>query len=414
MTTISTLYIPEEMDCRTCNMCVSHCPTYKLNRESLESPRGRLKLINKLLNENTELSKEEFDHLNNCVECRACESVCPSKMQYGELIKQAKMSTPQSEPSPLIRALLYATSDKQRLSQIFTTVRASQKWGLQSLARRMGIFKIAIPEYLDHLLPTLPREHNFDAFYPAQREQKGAVGLFTGCLTSVMDSPTLLASIKVLTILGYDVYIPKTQQCCGALHQHNGDTATAERLAQANIDAFKMLNINTIVFTATGCGSAMKEYRDTTCSELDQNSIKRFAQKTMDINKFVAQHISNTPPPLAPLEKKVAVHEPCSQRFPLKSHAHVYTLLNAIPNIELLPLPENNICCGAGGSYMLTQPDKSDEIRRTKIDALDELQAEIVVSSNIGCALHLLAGINKHNKQVTVAHPIELFSQQLQ
>lgn len=411
----SPYYFPDENDCRTCNLCVGNCPTFKVDRTPLESPRGRLKLIKKVLQDDQTLTAEEQHHLNNCVQCRACEHVCPSKMAYGELLESVKVTSSQQQiASPLVRALLYATSDKNRLNQLTTTLRASQQWGLQTLARRLGLFKVAIPEHLDDLLPNIPKPRRFKDVYPAIGERRGAVGLFTGCLTQALDATTLSAGINVLTRLGLDVHIPAAQQCCGGLHQHNGDSATAQQLAAVNIEAFGAIShLDAIVVTASGCGDPLQRYAKTPPDGMSMHQAQQFAEKIMDINQFIAQQPWPETARLEPLTITVAVHEPCSQRFPLGSHRSVYHILERIPGVKLIPLAENHICCGAGGSYMITHPQKSDAIRAAKLAHLDATDAQLLVTSNIGCALHLLAGLNKSKTAVKVAHPVELLAQQL-
>jgi glycolate oxidase iron-sulfur subunit len=410
----SEYYIPDEMDCRTCNMCVSHCPTFKISREAAESPRGRLKLIDKVLNKDETLTTEELGHLESCLQCRACESACPSKMEYGKLINSALEKNTPAQPSPLIRALLYATGDMTRLQQVFTTLRLSQQWGLQTLARRLGLFKAVIPAHLDHLLPKIPKQKQFADFYPAVTQRCGTVGLFKGCFGSVLDHATLDASIKLLTHLGYDVHLPSAQQCCGAMHEHNNDHASARELAAVNLNAFVEHEVDAILYTATGCGAMLRQY-DALLTELNsKDEMTGFVARLTDISQFLNSIRWPLDLSLAPLPRRVAVHEPCSQRFPLATQSHVYELLQRIPGLDVYPLPENNLCCGAGGSYMLTHPEQSEAIRADKLKQINETSAQVVVTSNIGCALHLAAGIDKEKMQVVVAHPVELLAQQLQ
>ncbi len=410
----SQYYFPDENDCRTCNICVSNCPTFSVDRDLMESPRGRLKLLKKVLEQGESLTPDEQQHLDSCVMCRACESVCPSKMQYGELFELAREKLESQTTSALVRALLYVTSDKARLNQLFATLRTSQQWGMQVLARRLGLFKLSIPEHLDHLLPTIPKPRSFKDYYPAIGERRGAIGLFTGCITYALDNPTLIASINVLTKLGYDVHIPSDQQCCGALHRHIGDSSTANALGATNIQAFNNIpNLKAIIITATGCGEPMLDYGKITLGGIEQKQTQLFSNKIMDINQFIAQQPWPEHLELKPLTNKVLVHEPCSQRFPLGSQPFVYEMLTNIPDIQLEPLAENNLCCGAGASYMLTHPEKSNAIRSTKLKHLKQSQARILVTSNIGCALHLAAGINKEKMEVVVAHPVEILAQQI-
>ena len=408
-----TLYIPDEMDCRSCNICVNHCPTFKVTRKTEESPRGRLKLISKLLYDGNTLSPEEQTHLNNCVECRACEKVCPSKMRYLKLLGKARDKLAPTTNSVAIRSLLYFTSHRTSLIRLFSGLRLYQNSGLQGMAKQLGLLKLTGTKKLDAMLPKIPEYKHIGKFYPARITKIGSVGLFTGCLTNTMDNPVLHAAIKVLNSLGYDVHVPQQQQCCGAIHKHNGDKATADQLAELNLRAFKDLDIDSIVFTASACGSPLKQYKRRKVSAEMTNEIASFESRLKDINEFIAYQEWPETLTLKPLNKRVAVHEPCSQRFPLSTHEKAYEFLKRIPGIDLIPLPENNICCGAGGSYMLTHPEMSSDIRAEKLKHLQSTETNILVTSNIGCALHLASGIFQENMDVVVAHPVELLAQQI-
>jgi len=407
-------YIPDEMmECRTCNQCASHCPTFQVTRLKEESPRGRLQLINKILNKGETLSEEEASHLQNCVECRACEKVCPSKMRYIKLLGMAKGHLPKQAASPVIKGLLYITSHRATLLRLFKGLRLYQQSGLQSMAKKLGLLKLTRTESLNDMLPVLPMYAHLGKSHPATNERKGSVGLFTGCLTNTMDNPTLHAAIKVMNALGYDVHVPQQQQCCGAIHKHNGDKQTADALAEINLKAFKDLGVDAIVYTASGCGSPLQQYKRRKLSPAMAAEVPNFEAKLKEINQFIAEQEWPETLELEPLNRNIAVHEPCSARFPLGVNEAPYTFLKRIPGIDLKPLPENNVCCGAGGAYMLTHPEMSNEIRAKKLEKIKESEAQVVVTSNIGCALHLASGLYQENQEVAIAHPVELLAQQL-
>ena len=409
-----TLYIPDETDCRTCNICVSHCPTYRIKRQPQESPRGRLKLISKVLNKEQALTEEETEHLNNCVECRACEKVCPSKMHYRKLLDKTRDRLPTLPVPPVLRALLYCTSHRAVLPRLLSGLRLYQKSGLQGVAKKLGLLRLTQTEIINDMLPSSLEYTHVGNFYPASATRKGAVGLFTGCLTNVLDNPTLHAAIKVLNRFGFDVHVPQQQQCCGAIHQHNGDETTAGRLAELNLRAFQGLDVAAIVFTASACGSRLHEYQRRHLSDETQVEVESFSSKLQEINAFIAGQEWPEDLKLQPLNQRVAVHEPCSQRFPLGVHEKPYQFLKRIPGIDLIPLQDNHICCGAGGTYMLTHPEMSDEIRADKLKHIHASGAQIVVTSNIGCALHLTSGISREQLNIAVAHPIDVLARQIQ
>lgn len=408
-----SLYIPDDMDCRTCNMCVNHCPTFKISREQAESPRGRLKLMSKVLYDGEVLSEDETTHLNNCVECRACEKVCPSKMRYFKLLRKTRDKLPKPAQPTSVKALLYATSHRSTLLRVFNTLRIYQRSGLQVMAEKLGLLKLTRTDKLNKLLPKLTEYRELNKHYPSIGEHKGSVGLFTGCLTKAMDNPTLHAAVKVLTYMGYDVHIPQQQQCCGVIHSHNDDKKTADEMAEINLRAFQNLDLDAIVFTASACGSPLKQYKRRKVSAEIENEIERFSGLIKEVSEFISEQEWPEELTLNALNKKISVHEPCSHQYPLGSSKSPYKLLEKIPGITLESLPENNICCGAGGTYMLTHPEQSQEIRDAKLEHIRKAETDIVVTSNIGCALNLATGCAQNKLNVAVTHPVEVLAQQL-
>jgi glycolate oxidase iron-sulfur subunit len=239
------------------------------------------------------------------------------------------------------------------------------------------------------------------------------VALFTGCISDHFDRKTLLASIKLLNFIGFDVLVPKDQTCCGAIHQHQGNSAIAGKMAALNTKIFNSLDIEAIIYTASGCGLMLNEYEQN--NRNDANESLGFGNPLFDITEFLNLH---WPEDISLKEchakaKKVAVHEPCSQRNARtetgKRHQHVYALLEKIPDITVIPLPDNQICCGAGGVHMLTHPEIAYPLRDAKLAHFEQSQADLLVSTNIGCAIYLNSGpaLNK------VVHPVALLAELL-
>jgi len=295
-----------------------------------------------------------------------------------------------------------------------TILRLYQRSGLQWLFRRTGVLRAIGAERMDSLLPRLRRRRGWRTFYASRGAERGRVALFTGCIADIVDQPTLTAAIAVLTRIGYGVYIPADQVCCGALHLHRGGAAKARALAQRNLNAFHKLPVDSIIFTASGCGAMLAEYGALLSDAgSDSQAANEFASKATDICQFLA----DTPWPediqLRPLDKTVAVHEPCSLTHVLRQQDKVYTALGKIPEIKLLPLPDNARCCGAAGTYMLSQPGMADSLRDKKLAALNSLDADLLVSSNIGCILHLAQGPRETGRELEMAHPVVLIERQL-
>ena len=240
---------------------------------------------------------------------------------------------------------------------------------------------------------------HWPTFYPASATKRGRVGLFTGCIAEHFDRETLLAAIKLLNAIGYEVLVPPQQSCCGAIHQHNGQPAAS--LIDNNIKVFNALEVDAVLHAATGCGAMLSEYQSD-----DGEAAELFRQRLCDINDFLLEHWPDDLQ-LTASELKVAVHEPCSQRNVLKNQQAVYALLQKIPGLSIAALADNHICCGAGGSYMLTHPENAGRLRALKQQIITASSADVVVSGNFGCAVYLNADGGR------MEHPLLLLARQL-
>ncbi|MEI8208291.1 MAG: (Fe-S)-binding protein [Methylococcales bacterium] len=234
------------------------------------------------------------------------------------------------------------------------------------------------------------------------------MALFTGCISEHFDQKTLQASIKVLNALGFTVLVPKQQGCCGALHQHQGQSQIADQLATHNINVFNTLAIDAIIYTASACGLMLKEY-----DKKDSLAINKFNVPLLDITEFLCMH---WPEGLklndaALSGKSVAVHEPCSQRnvskVSEKKHQYVYSLLEKVTGLNVQPLPDNQLCCGSGGVHCLTHPEIAEPLRVIKLDHFKKSQADYLATTNIGCSLHLNSGLALNK----VIHPVVLIAE---
>lgn len=241
------------------------------------------------------------------------------------------------------------------------------------------------------------RLSRFKDFHPAIGAQRGRVALLTGCATEIFDADTLNAAIKTLTHCGFAVLVPAAQTCCGALHRHAGDLDNAERLSQENSRAFAIDDLDAVITVASGCGAHLREHT---------------RLPVRDVSDFLHEAWPETLQP-APLAKRAVVQDPCTLRNALHSAEAPYALLRRIPGLQLAPLAGNKMCCGGAGDYMLRQPAMADALRAPKIEALSEAGADLLLTSNIGCALHLRAGIVQAGLTVEVLHPVTLLARQL-
>jgi len=389
-------YIPDASECMRCGMCISSCPTFRLFQMDEETPRRRIQTIKKLLTDQL-ISGEELKHLNNCLQCRACEPACPSHMAYGLLFDQAQEKL-QTKPNLLAKLAFWMIEQKRWRTRLLPLIAIYNKSGMQKPIRNTGLLKkLGLAEA--EALMGKPALTSLRTYYRTQATRRGSVALFTGCIAEPFDRDTLSASITLLNAIGYDVNIPPQQGCCGAIHQHNGQSAT--EFIENNLKVFNALDVDAVIHTASGCGAMLSEYQ----SE-DAEATARFSGRLVDINEFLVRHWPDDLS-LKPAQLSVAVHEPCSQRNVLKNQQAVYGLLAKIPELEVMPLPDNHICCGAGGSYMLSHPYNAKQLRALKYQAIGQVQVNHVVSSNFGCAVFLSADGEK------VMHPLVLLARQL-
>lgn len=420
--------------CVMCGLCSQHCPTYNLTQDENESPRGRIALISAASQQRIVLQGKARTHLEHCVGCRACEEFCPSGVEFGAIIDAGRAmiaATPAvAAESPglllhrlhlrrLYRGLLGAVTRPQQLARLGGWLSRYQRWGLQGVLRRSGLLKLFGLDQAETLLPRLdPAPRPLAGYTPPQGHPRGAVALFTGCITRLADQQALTATHTLLTRLGYGVHVPAAQTCCGALHQHSGAPDTARRLAQDNLAAFAPLAVEAILHTATGCTAHLTEYPLLFAGASAQHSqAQAFKSRVRDINHFLADVISRdgwpAELPLAPLPRTVLIHEPCSQRNVLRESGSVARLLGVIPQITLQTLPGSLGCCGAGGAYMLTEPAFSRQLRQQTLDAIRATAASVLVTSNVGCALQLAAGLREQGQDIEVLHPVTLLHRQL-
>jgi glycolate oxidase iron-sulfur subunit len=400
-----------------CGLCSPHCPTYLLSQDENESPRGRIALMAALNDGRLDADDDRLAaHLQHCLGCRACEHYCPSGVPFGAIMDEARalLKSPHHGPRrlPYLPRKLLARLSQRRL---FPWLRRYQRWGMQHLARSTGLLRLLGLSQTDNLLPAIPAAHHWHDYYPPQAAKRGDVALFTGCITETLGQGGLASSIRLLNTLGYGVFVPPAQGCCGALHQHNGDSPQAVRLARQNLGAFASLEIDAILHTATGCTAMLSEYHRLPGLPAElRETARQFTAKVADINQFLLQ--CEWPPHLRcqPLAHRIAVHTPCSQVHVLRQAETTLQLLQRIPLVELVPLADNERCCGGAGSYLLTQPEWATRLRQPKIDNLIQLHPHTLVTSNMGCALHLGAGLREQGITLEILHPVELLVRQLE
>jgi len=375
MTSPSAAAALKEADrCVKCGLCLPHCPTYQLSSNESESPRGRIALVDGLFRGRLKPDATLKAHIDSCLLCRKCETACPSKVDYHSVIDTAREHLGGS--SAFAKQL--ARPKRMRL------LSRLGRW-LPSIHPLLKLNK-ALPDGGDP-----PKA----GVYSANRPSIGKVGLLTGCATSIYQGGTFRAAIKLLNALGYVVVVKDSAGCCGALAKHSGNRELAEQLMNANETAFK--HVDSVVSIATGCSSYLKEEANFGAD---------------DIIGFLSN--SETWPELSfkPLKMHVGLHRPCSQNNVLKEQNAFDALLSSIPGLHVTELNPNVNCCGAAGDYMLSHAADAKKLRQPILDNAAQQPLDAVISSNVGCAMHIAEGLD--NPSIPVIHPIILLAQQLE
>jgi glycolate oxidase iron-sulfur subunit len=366
---------------------------------------GRIRLMRALESGSSEvMAPEKIEKLESCLGCYSCEAICPSKVDFGKMLDESLARLCEQRPMPgLTRMMLFLAEQRTVLRSLVRATYLAQAMGLRDLFAKLGLYKLVGMQRANALLgrvgfPTKLRNR----FHRPSDDQR--VALFTGCFSSVMEQEVQQATIDVFNALGLEVTQPKAQGCCGALHRHNGDLETAAKLARNNIKAFSFDRVVAIVTTSSGCGAGLKAYSKWLEGE-------ELATPVMDVNHYLANVLRQRKARFDHLPLKVALHTPCTLRQGEGQAEAVVELLQNIPGLEIVPLSGEPRCCGAGGSQMLSQPEMADALRDDIIDEIRATGADVLISSNLGCAMHLREGLTQAGLDIPLQHPVQLISQ---
>lgn len=391
--------------CVKCALCLPHCPTYRISKDEGESPRGRIALMQGMATGKLPITPGLTAHLDQCLACRACEAVCPAEVPYGKLIDAARRELKDhGHPEPL-KARLFAWFMRRtwRLHLLQDLLRFADKTGINGFLLKSGPASL---QRLVRMLPAVPDPKRWDALYEPRKSSGTQVQLFLGCVADISQPQVTASAIAVLNAIGVEVQIPESQGCCGALDQHAGRSAEALQLARRNLEAFT--GDAPILGTASGCTASLIEYH-----KLVGPEAAGFAGRVQDLASWLAANDVVPRIEFKSWNARALVQAPCTQRNVLKSEKAGFELLKLIPGLTLKAIPASMGCCGAAGSYVLTEPAKSDQLADAYAAYIEEQKAEVLITSNVGCAMHLRAALLRRGVRIPVLHPIELLAQQL-
>src|SRR5262245_7775320 len=407
--------------CVHCGLCLAYCPTFSELGTEMDSPRGRIFLIKSLAEGRIALGDATVRHLDLCLGCRACETVCPSGVPYGQLIEAARAEVERQRPGGWARRLFRWVNfslllpHPRMLSLAATGLRFYQSSGLQRLVRASGLLRL-LPGPLaawEPLLPTLPSAADrapLPERTPAEGAKRATVGLLTGCIQQVAFGPQNRATARVLARNGAEVLAPRAQSCCGALHAHSGEHATSVDLAKRTIEAFEAAGVESVIVNTSGCGAHMKAYGQLLGGDPAwRERAARFAARVVDVSEFLAREPLRGP--LAPVRRTVTYHDPCHVAHGQKIRAEPRALLAQIPELRVVELREADWCCGSAGTYNLTQPEMAARLQARKIANVEATRADAVVTANPGCIIQIAQGLSAKGSRVEVLHIVELLDQ---
>jgi glycolate oxidase iron-sulfur subunit len=411
--------------CVRCGLCLPTCPTYVETLVETSGPRGRIALIKAVAEERLDLTSPGFVHqMSECLDCRACEAVCPSGVEYGKILEPARTQIVRAQApvrtwwARLGRAVLIGLLFGQ-LGWMRAAARALklyQRSGLRDLVRGSGIFRALGLQDVEAMAPRIsdrffiPR----DQVFAPSTVPRATAFLHAGCIMHVAFAAWNEATVRVLNAVGVEVVVPRDQGCCGAITIHAGEMPRGRELAKRNIAAFERSGADVYVINAAGCGSALKEYGHLLHDDPAwANRAIAFSAKVRDVTEYIDE-MGLPPGALGPLRGIVTYQDACHLAHAQRITLPPRRLLEAIPGLEIREMEESSLCCGSAGIYNVTQPEMAQRLQRRKVDRVLEVAPTIVATANPGCALQIRNGLDRAGSGgIAVKHVIELLDESL-
>jgi glycolate oxidase iron-sulfur subunit len=413
--------------CVHCGLCLEACPTYRELRVEMDSPRGRIYLMKGLLEGKLGPSEAVLGHLDRCLDCRACETACPSGVEYADILERTRaVLQPQRKlrlAGRLARWFAFSLLLPSRLVQRLTLklLWLQHRLGIERLGlwlarrkllpRRLAAAVLQAPSFPRHSF----RERHGGAWdqerqalvFPARGQRRHRVAVFTGCVADQLLAEVNEATVRALNENGCEVEVIGGERCCGALHIHNGAREQAKQLARDNVRAFNARGFDAIVSNAAGCSAELRRYGDLLAGDTEAAA---FAGKVKDVSEFLCE-VGFTPP-ARPGSRigTLAYDEPCHLVHAQRISEPPRRLLQAVPGLTLVPLDEADACCGAAGAYALLEPELAGRIASRKVAAIVRSGAKFVATGNPGCLIQIRNGVKAAGLPVDVVHPVELLA----
>ncbi|MEB3341644.1 (Fe-S)-binding protein [Okeania sp.] len=407
--------------CVHCGFCLSTCPSYRVIGKEMDSPRGRIYAMDAINKGEAVLNQTTAEHFDTCLGCLACVTICPSTVKYDKLIAatrpQVERNTPRSLPDKLIRNLIFNLFPyPNRLRPLIIPLFLYQKLGINKLIRGSKLLEKISPRLaaMESILPEITVdafENNYPTIIPAEGKKRYRVGLILGCVQRIFFSPVNMATIRVLTANGCEVIIPKSQGCCAALPEHQGQTEQAHTLAKQMIDSFANTGVDAVIINAAGCGHTLKEYDNILQDDSEYSEkAKEFSDKVKDVQEFLAnvELTAKLYPLIEGEELNIVYQDACHLLHGQKISLEPRKLLQQIPGVKLREPMDASLCCGSAGVYNMLQPEIADELGQQKAENLLNTGAELIASANPGCSLQIKKHLELQGKKMTLMHPIEL------
>jgi glycolate oxidase iron-sulfur subunit len=402
--------------CVHCGFCLPTCPTYVLWNEEMDSPRGRIVLMNVALEEG-ELADSMVTHWDRCLGCMACVTACPSGVEYDKLIEATRPQVERNHKRSLgerafRRFAFEAFTHPGRVRAAVPLVVAAQKLGLSRALNGRGD-RFPKLRALRSLLPDVglsAATARVPEVTAAQGERRARVGMLLGCVQRVFFHDVNAATVRVLAAEGFEVFAPRSVRCCGALMLHSGYEPDALALAKKMIESFE--DCDYVAVNAAGCGSSMKDYGHVLADDDEwAERAKRFSEKVRDVSQLLTEA-----DPVArrhPVPLKVAYHDACHLAHAQKVRSEPRKMLAEIPELELIEPAEWEICCGSAGIYNLLQPEAGRALGERKAENLLETGADAITSGNPGCTLQIAAHLREKGRPLPIYHPVELLDRSI-